>query len=80
MLLFNFQAVEQLLEHFSNVDSVQEEVKNIRIKLSLIKDLVGGAIIESFDSSLDNSGNLIESRPGVLSGCCLLADVLENDY
>ena len=66
------------MEHFS--DSAANEIKNIKVKLALIKDLVGGAIIEAFDSSLDDSGNIIECQPGVLSGCCLLADVLENDY
>ncbi len=68
------------MEHFNESESSAAEVKSLKVKLALIKDLVGGAIIEAFSSSLDDSGNLIESKPGVLSGCCLLADVLENDY
>lgn len=67
-----------MAQHFIS-NEIQEMSGPIE-SLAQAKIEVGRDIINVFNGGFDDLGNMTISDPFILSGCCLVADVLEENY
>ena len=78
-------ATEQLLSQFqvNNSDdsdkTLEFEFHKISIRFDDQRNSISRLVIEAFNSGIDETGKLLANNPIDLFGCCMAADVLENN-